>query len=188
MATSEVSICNDALILIGGTRISSLAEDTKQGQLCNEQYSKVRDQLLNSHPWNFALYRKELSAEPELPTGWYDWTYAYTIPADVLRILDLDDTEASWAKENTYIFTNYSPVSIRYIKKITETGRFPPHFDKALAHALALNIIYALTQSSTLVAGFKDIADLAIREARSFDSQEGGVRSINTSDYLRSRL
>ena len=46
MASSEVAICNSALIKIGAAEITSLSDVNKRAQLCNEQYSKLRDELL----------------------------------------------------------------------------------------------------------------------------------------------
>ena len=63
MASSEVAICNSALIKIGAAEITSLSDVNKRAQLCNEQYSKLRDELLRSHPWNFAIARKVLSLD-----------------------------------------------------------------------------------------------------------------------------
>tara|TARA_R100001530_G_scaffold114015_1_gene80959 strand:+ start:206 stop:1021 length:816 start_codon:yes stop_codon:yes gene_type:complete len=63
MASSEVAICNSALIKLGAAEISSLSDTNKRAQLCNAQYSKLRDELLRSHPWNFAIGRKVLSLD-----------------------------------------------------------------------------------------------------------------------------
>lgn len=61
MAETEVSICNKALYLLGGKRISSLSDSTRQARLCNEFYAHVRDVVLKSFPWNFAVTRETLT-------------------------------------------------------------------------------------------------------------------------------
>ena len=58
---SVVGICNSALVKIGATRIISLTEGSKNANLCDEQYEKVRNDLLRSHAWNFATARRKLA-------------------------------------------------------------------------------------------------------------------------------
>ena len=45
LTTTEVSICNSALIKVGAERITSLSDSNKRAQLCSEQYSKMRDEV-----------------------------------------------------------------------------------------------------------------------------------------------
>lgn len=67
MATDAVAICNSALLKIGTEKITSLSDNTKRAIICNEQYAKIRDQVLRAHPWNFAIKRVTLSvAEREI--------------------------------------------------------------------------------------------------------------------------
>lgn len=191
MATSEVEICNDALIIVGAKTITSLSDDTKEGRLCNEQYAKCRDQLLVAHPWNFAINRIEISSDANLPSGYDnnpDWDYAFTLPSNCLRVLEIDDTDADWAVEGGKLFSTYDPVNIRYIKKVTDTTIFSKNFEKALAYMIAYRICYALTQSATLVSVIKDDFDLAVKEARSFDAQEGSVKVVEATDWLNRRV
>lgn len=190
MATSELSICNDALIRLGCTTIASLSDDSKEADLCNEQYEKCRDQLLSAHPWNFAIARIEIAADADLPTGWEDnpeWDLSFTLPANCLRVLELDDSEAEWAVENGSLFANYDPVFIKYIKKETDTTLYSKHFEKALAYELAMSLVYSFTQSATFVAELRKDYEQAVREARSFDAQEGSVKTVQADDWLLSR-
>lgn len=63
MASSDVAICNSALIKLGVAEITSLSQNVKRAQLCDEQYPKVRDELLRNHVWNFAIKRKVLALD-----------------------------------------------------------------------------------------------------------------------------
>lgn len=54
--STEVELCNLALSRIGADTITSLTADSaKEDRLCNQFYAKIRDQLLRSFAWNFAL-------------------------------------------------------------------------------------------------------------------------------------
>ncbi len=187
MAASEVEICNQALYLIGAERISSLTADSKEARICNDMYSVIRDQLLAAHPWNFAIRRAQYSAIDELPDGVFDWDYAFELPANCLRVVGIDDPEEPWAREADYLYTNYSPVSVKFIEKITSVDKFSPMFTKALAYAIAVEIGPHITQSPTLFERLEKKAEHTIRECRSFDAQEGSVTVPDASDFINIR-
>lgn len=189
MALSEVEICNDALIIVGASTISTLSDNTKEAIICNEQYEKVRDQLLQSHPWNFAMKRAEIAADVSLPSGSWDWDYAFTLPTDCLRIIKVQSEDyTDWAVEGGKIMSNTSPLRILYIRKETDTTLFSKGFEKALAYAIANRVGYALTQSSTLMTKIRTDFDDALSEARSYDGQEKSTEEVQTDLWLNSRF
>jgi len=195
---SAVSICNSALIKLGAKRIITLGDDSKEAQLCKEQYPKLRDELLRSHPWNFAMSRKELGESTYVPA--FTFERAFTIPNDVLRIISTDlnippsTVENAWAVETDpndpdikYLLTNDTVVNIRYIKKVSEAS-FTPSFAEVLSLKLAKDIGYAITQSTTLVklldADFRE----RLREIRSYDAQENSLQQVAADDWLTNRI
>lgn len=149
----------------------------------------MRDQLLLSHPWNFAIARIEISSDASLPTNWEDdiWTYSFTLASDVLRVISIDDENEPWAVENGKLFANYDPVKIKYIKKETDTTKFSKNFEKALAYQLALRIGYAITESASFMDALKREAEEVLREARSFDAQENSPSTYVIDDFLNMR-
>jgi hypothetical protein len=60
MAATVEDICNSALIKCGSKTITSISEANKRAELCTIMYPKVRDKVLKSHPWNFAIKRAAL--------------------------------------------------------------------------------------------------------------------------------
>lgn len=188
MATSSVEICNSALIKIGAERITSLSDDNQRAILCNEQYAKLRDELLLSHPWHFAKTRATPAVDVTAPE--YEWDYRFALPADCLRILSLDIEEfnGKWVEESEYILCNSDVISMLYIKQVTDTTLFPPTFSEALACKIAADISYALTQNATLQKTMYDVAKEKIADARSFDSQAtGNVVQARGNTWANSR-
>lgn len=186
MAVTETSICNSALIKIGVERITALSEDSKAGRACNEQYEKLRDEVLASHPWNFAIARAEIAeVDADLAFG-YD--YIYQLPSDCLRVLEMDPDYEYKIEENRYLVTDTSgDVHIRYIKKITDTSKFSPVFCEALALRIASELAYYMTNSATLAESMMKAFEKKIAEARSFDAQEGTPDRIIADEWLNSR-
>ena len=191
MATSETSICNSALAKLGAERILSLSDNTKAGRLCNEQYEKMRDEVLRSHPWNFAIARVELAALVAVPLFEYD--HQFQIPADSLRILDIDinielNAVDPWAVEGDKLLANEDPIKIKYIKRVTNTALFDANFVEALAFRLAADLAYAIVQSLSvqrqMFAAYKEF----LRPARSFDAQEGKLDQVRADEWFNERL
>ena len=87
---SDVSVCNEALLLLGDKTISSLSDTSTEGKICNAMYDSCRQDLLRKHPWNFAIERVSLAALGAAPEFRYD--YQYQAPSDCLRLLTVHDT------------------------------------------------------------------------------------------------
>ena len=187
MAASEVAICNSALIKLGVETISSLSDNTRQALLCNEQYAKIRDKLLYSHPWNFAVKRATLVAtvtEPE-----YEFDFQYTLPADCLRVWDsqFGPDKDFYQVEGAFLYSNYTDVSIKYIAKITDTTKFSPVFDECLALMLAIDLEYALVQSNSFKNTLLQELQRELRDSRSFDAQENPSYPYQDDVFLNAR-
>jgi hypothetical protein len=196
LVISDVSICNSALSKLGAERITSLNDQTAAGVLCKEQYEKLRDSLLMEHPWKFAIARANLALTVFVPT--WQYTKAFQLPVDVLRILDTDQNqgtigEVSWDMEidpNTgerYLVTNEDAVAIKYLKKVSET-RFTPLFAEVLAARLSKEFAYPLTQSSTITQLMAKNYDDMLKMARSFNAMESSVKQVEANDWFFSRF
>lgn len=186
MASSAVEICNEALALVGAAPITSLSQQTTEARLLNQLYTPTRDQLLTSHPWNFATKRVALSADPTPPA--FGFAYRFALPSDCLRVLGVDlYSDDQWKIENGYLLCDSSAVSIKYISKITTEATFSINFCEALAYKLASKIAYPLVQSSTLAKSLFDLYVTHLRDARSMDAQEGGIEQVEANEWIDSR-
>lgn len=185
MAISEVTICNSALVKIGVDRIISLNDDVRQAKICKEQYSKVLNELLCSHPWNFAIGRASLAALVTAPA--FGYLYQYQLPADYNRALEFNENLYEWAVESGCIVTDAGYAQLRYIKKDVPTYLFTSLFAEALSCKLAHDISYVLVQSVTLKDQLYKEYESKLRQARSFDAQEGTGQRVATTYWANSR-
>jgi hypothetical protein len=129
MPVTETSICNSALAKLGADRIVSLAADNHRARLMQEQYEKIRDDLLYSHPWNFAVKRVELAPLVDAPI--FDFSYQFQLPTDCLRVIGSDlPKEAEWKIEGRLLLANYDSIKIQYIAQETDTSKFTPGFSE----------------------------------------------------------
>ena len=82
---SEVSICNQALSLVGAKSITSLDDDVNEAKLCKLNYAPVRDAVLAEHDWTFATRWETLAASANPAPG--EFTNEFPLPSDVLAVL-----------------------------------------------------------------------------------------------------
>jgi len=187
LATStKVQICNSALIKLGAETINALSDDNKRARLCNNQYELIRDKLLFSHPWNFAVKRVELGQLASTPE--FKFTKEYELPQDVLRVLDTNLLIGEeWAIENGKLLCDSDDCKIRYIAQITDESKFSLGFQEALAWELAEEMAYSITQSSRRVDQIKESKRRWLATSRTYDAQESSFSQVGADDWLVSR-
>ena len=185
---SDLEIVNGALSRLGVAPIATIGEDSEEGALAQATYSIYRDQLLQSHPWNFAVRTQELSVASPIPEG---WASAFQVPGDALRVIEIVNVSPneSWSIEGSVLYTNLDRTTcfIKYIKRITQSGNFSAGFSDALMAKLAAEWAEALTSSNTLLDRMEALRDRKTRETRSFDGQEGTPRVIRHHSWTETR-
>ena len=157
---SVIQIANRALTKLGSARIISLDDDNKQARAVKSCYEDLRDDELRSHRWSFAMKRTSLPADSEAPA--FGFTYAYTLPADFLRLDMVNDEfpavvmdNYSGAETNDYaiegnkILANIAPpLKLRYIARIEDPNQYDVLFREALSCRIAAELCEDLTQSN----------------------------------------
>lgn len=187
MATSDAEICNIALQEVGAKRILSLGDSTVEAQLCNDFFTITREEVLRAHPWKFAAKRASLAVVPGGPS--WGFTYQYQLPTDCLRVTKVQDDESfPWTVEGTLLLTDNPVAFIKYTRKVTAAADMDSSFVVALALKLAYKLSYPLTQSVTLKTQLDDEFKLAMREARSFNAQQGAGDRVYSDSWLNSRM
>ena len=168
---SVVDICNGALNQLGASTILSLTEDSKNARLCNSRYTQVRDALFRTHPWNCLQTRLELAASSDSPA--WGFTYAYTLPANCLRLLRVLDYDSNYKVEGRKILSNASTMKILYISRITDPNEYDELLRETLSAALGADIAYAVTSNNTTSQNMILSYQEKLKDARFVDSTEG---------------
>ena len=168
---SVVDICNGALNQLGASTILSLTEDSKNARLCNSRYTQVRDALFRTHPWNCLQARLELAASSDSPA--WGFTYAYTLPANCLRLLRVLDYDSNYKVEGRKILSNASTMKILYISRITDPNEYDELLRETLSAALGADIAYAVTSNNTTSQNMILSYQEKLKDARFVDSTEG---------------
>lgn len=184
--SSDIEICNSALVRLGAHTIESFSDDTVESNVCDQIYERVRNAILVAHPWNFAVKRVTLSKLSSDPAWGYD--NEFNLPSDCLRVLGTRYDSTIYKIEGRKIVSNVETIDLLYIFKETLTGNYSPNFREVLEKKLALELGYHLVQNSQQQQLLRDEYLLALADARSFDSQEGFPDSVVTDTFLDSRI
>ena len=190
---SVVDICNSALNLLGASTISAFTDDSKNARLINQRYEPVRNRVFRSHAWNCLHKRVQLAQNSTAPV--VEYTYAYALPSDCLRVLKIHngttDSIASnidYKLEGRNIVTDEGTVFIIYIALDTDPNNYDTYLQESISHQLAADLAYAVTNNATLAEKYMTRADERLREARFIDATENSLGTIESSEFVDARL
>jgi hypothetical protein len=176
---SQTEICNAALSQVGYETLTAVDTATKQGRVCLAAWDLVLDALLAVHQWGFTIKRADL--QQVLPVPVYGFDYAYALPADCLRLIEVyPDTE--YQLEGGKILNSEDTLSCRYIARITQPGLFPPWFTVALSDMLAARICFPLEGSAAKRKALEETAAMSLNTAISRDAREAWTLDLNQED------
>jgi hypothetical protein len=188
-SVTDIGICNSALIKVGSpTRLLSLADNNKAALICNEQFPKWRDEVLEMHNWSFALKRAALAQNATPPA--FGWTKAYDLPSDFLRLAEVDqdsNCEIQYTIENGQILTDESTFNIVYVFPNTDFSRWTAAFAEAMSFRAGRDLALALNQNSQLSLAMDQGLQRAIAAARGLNAQQKPAGELVASDWTNSR-
>jgi|TARA_R100001530_G_scaffold21414_2_gene17675 hypothetical protein len=190
---SVISICNSALNLLGASTISALTDDSKNARICNQRYEPVRNRVFRGHAWNCLHKRVQLAQDSTAPV--VEYTYAYTLPSDCLRVLkihtgtaDSINSEIDYKVEQRKIVTNEGTIYLVYIALVTDPNEYDVYLQESISHQLAADIAYSLTSNATLAKNYMQRADERLKEARFIDATENSLDTIQSDEFIDARL
>jgi len=190
----ETDVVNVALHLIGGTRIVDLGDGTKNANIANDIYTEVRDNLLRSHPWNFATKRVQLAQLVATPA--FEFDFAYALPADWIRTISVHHNDAGFGTllyraeflgSQRVIVASADQCWMRYIYQVEDPNQMDPAFRRALELSLAKDLSIALASSNRLQNDLDVQATRAINAARSADAMGAFPEMRPRGSWARSR-
>jgi len=191
--TSHEGIVNAALQRMGLEPIGDFDDDTVQARLANGTYAGIRDAVMREHPWNFCTFHAQLPLAT-LPTGVWNWDFAYELPPDNLRILLVENQSSAeidnWTISDDLLLTGISgaaTLNVRHIRRVLTVEKYDASFIEALQEKLQFEWSEPLIKATT----FSERKDLTSREklgiSRSMDSSESTPQRIEASTWINSR-
>lgn len=187
MAVSEVTICSNALLMLGGNPINDLSENTDGAILAANLWPQVRDEVLRSHPWNCATKRVVLAPEVSAPE--FDYSHQFILPGDWLRTVScgMRGYEHDYRVEGGRILANRNVLYLRYIWRNEVVASWDSILIHVMTLAMAARMAYGITKSTSMEAQRIQEYEMALRHAKAVDGQEDPPETFGDFPLLTSR-
>jgi hypothetical protein len=195
MAKSKTEICNLAVGWLGGNRLTSVDDDqTKEAELCRDNYDLSRKAVLEEREWTFAIKRASVTPLTEVPL--FGYNYKFLLPSDLLDMINAYDPRHSGLRnppgiphviEGDEMYADLETVNIKFIFDLRDTNKFSGLFDQALAAHIAANISIPLTENAKQFERMMALYEINLEKAITSDSLQGSNERIETSQLEKAR-
>lgn len=199
VVTTPVDICNMAFTKLGVRPINTLSEINDRAIMANATYANIRDEVLRSYPWQWALKYFELSGY-DPPDEVWNYSSQYDIPekANVLKVHEVEGQTADdgdeWQLLGDTIVTNLNSntseapqIRIVCIMRIETVGSYDASFIDALCARLMAEWADSVRRISSLSDAAVTRALQKQRNAWSNQGQERTPRRIRFESFIRAR-
>ncbi|CAB4126149.1 hypothetical protein UFOVP68_11 [uncultured Caudovirales phage] len=197
---SRTDIINRALIKLGAPTIADPNEDSEQALKAGVVFDTLLRSELRMHPWSFAIKRATLAPLTTAPA--YEWTYAYQLPSDFLRIVMVNDywdfagvREANdapavpYSIEGQQLLTNFAaPLKFRYVYDVSaDPNVWDALFVETFACRLGEELCETLTKSAAKKATMETDYRQALRDARRVNAIELPPQPLPDNSWVTGR-
>ena len=179
---TKLSICSDALIMLGAAPLSSFSEGTDSAQITDRLYDDIRDSTLGMYPWSFSFKKIQLNRTNNTPVN--EFKYEYQLPGDRInnvRSVFINGTSGArpvqygWEIQGDKLLSSYEQIYIDY-QYPTPEGEMPTYFVQLLKYMMAWNIAETVTDQITKADYFRGLATGSPQE-----NMRGGFFRVATS-------
>jgi len=201
---NQIDICNLALRYIGEQPIGALDEGSEAANVLTDMFDLLYKEELRGYPWRWASTTVELAAVTETPP---DFAYVHQLPADyvqVQRLIEQNSGETlydlwdelygkyvlrnqEWEIRENKLYSNWSDVTLKYTKLITDYSSLDPTFVEAFAWRLAFAIAPSITDKQSYIDRAYQQYQITINKARGQNGQEQRRRLNISREYLGAR-
>ena len=192
---TDLTICSDALLLLGAAPISSFNEGTDEANTCDRLYPDVKNSTLQMYPWAFSFKKVQLARTVDTPVN--EWKYEYQLPSDRIgpprAVFDSTSVGArpfqKWERYGDKILTSAETIVIDYQFSVSEAN-MPAWFVQLMKYQMAWHLAEPITDQISKTDFWKTVAMGSpgennrggyMRTAMSIDGQGNTPQSIE--DY-----
>lgn len=184
---SDVSICSNALLMLGADPIASFTEGGKGARLASNLFPDQKRDFLRMHPWNAAMRRVRLAPEATPPA--FGFKAQFLLPANCLRVIGIETGSYApeFKVEGRRLLADATVLDLQYLEDIP-ADQFDANMAQAMTYRMAAAMAYAMTASASLAQSMAQEADMVIRRAKAADGQEGTTDTFMDDNYSAARF
>jgi hypothetical protein len=188
MSATDVSICSNALLMLGGQSINALDEASDRARLASNLYPAIRDAALRAFPWNCCLKRVALAPDSDAPA--FDWSNQFTLPSDFLKAIAVGElgAEVEFRIEGRKLLSDANPCYLLYVFLNDNPGTWDPGLVHVVTTAMAAAMAYPITQSAALQQTMEQKAAMVLKQAKAVDGQDDTPETLGDFRLLASRF
>lgn len=185
---SSISICSNALILLGAAPISSFTDGSDRSKAIGNLYDFSQEEVLRSHPWNAATKRVLLSPLVTQPV--FDFRYAFQLPGDWLRTIQVGRLEVpiEYTIEGRQILCDISSLPLVYVWRNKTESTWDASLVSVMTYYMKAAMAYWVTQSSTQAQTSAQEFLSVLRQAKSVNGQDEGPQTLGDFPLLSQRV
>jgi hypothetical protein len=198
---TALSICSDALLMLGAKPISSFDEGTDEASVANRLYPDIKDQAILMYPWSFSY--KKVSIARLITTPINEYRYEYQLPGDRLTspraVYDTSATNIPPRKEYRIIgdklLADYEEVYIDYQYSVAEF-EMPSYFVQLLKYMMTWHLALPITDQTDKSQYWQSVATGSpaengrggyLRQAMNIDGAGNPTNAINDFSLISVR-
>jgi hypothetical protein len=160
---TAVSICSDALILLGAKPISSFNDGTDESNTCDRLYPDIRDMTLSMYRWSFAYKKAQLARLIDTPVN--EWRYEFQMPGDRLgnpRAAYATTAIGArpfkeWEMVGDRLYANEQTIVVDYPYQTPEFA-MPQYFIQLLKYMMAWHLAMPITEQDSKSVYWQGVA------------------------------
>jgi len=196
---SEVQVCNLALAHLGDIgNITAIrpSDGSRQADLCAKYFDLSLNVVLQRHPWDFSIRRKQMTS---VTCDRTEWQYSFYLPSDFVGVLavlpEKPSDDVSWMGRKTSIefaiemdgsgrrrlYCNQDNVVLRYHAKVTDPSKYSEMFVQAFSWNLAAMLSAPLIKGDAGIAAAQraqQMFEFMLQQAVGFDAVKTRERRL----------
>lgn len=186
--TSSVTICSNAMVMLGAAPFSSFDEPRDQVRAAAVLYESVRDDVLRAHPWNCATKRVILA--PLTATPPFDFNHTFQLPGDWLRTVQVGRAGCPipFRTEGLNLLADVTALPLVYIFRNVQEDSWSSNLVHVMELAMAAKLAYMVTASSSLRDSQRDEYARELKIAKAVDGQDDPPEEFLSGSFVESRF
>ncbi len=187
MATDKFDLCSQALVLVGGTRITSFDGNGAEAIIAGSLYEDTVREVISVYPWRFATRQFGLTRLGAAPDA--RWDAAYQLPSGTERInaVTVLDTPIDFDRYEDHILCNagVEDVVIADLTYRPVEAYWPGYFTTTIRLKLASVFAVPVAEDSGKAQAYQSMYVAQLKAARLADAQSRTARKLNGIGGLR---
>ena len=198
MTTTQLTLYNGALRVLGERKLLTLSEDRKSRRLLDDAYNEnAIDYTLEQGLWKFATRAVKLDADDTIEPE-FGYRRVFAPPSDFVRTVAVCSDEyfntpiTSYSFEAEVWYSEIDPMYVKYVSTNNSYGSnlsaWPESFVRYFEHYLAAQVCEGLTQGASKLETIEKKMKKLLTDAKSKTAFEEGAKFPPIGSWASSRV